>query len=88
MTNLCRSEKLYEDVPITNFAIYAVDSAEVGKVLDVMSYVGNGEATIKIVNDDAGNTCYCITGWTDHKSQIDEVARRCVQQGVKAQFSY
>lgn len=88
MTELCRREKRYEDVPITNFAIYIVESSEIGKVLDAMAYVGGGEATIKIVNDDAGNTCYCITGWTDRKAEIDEVARACVAKGVKAQFSY
>lgn len=83
---ICRTEKLYDERPITNFSIYISESSEIGKVLDAMSYIGDGEATVKIVNDDSGNTLYCITGYADRKSYISELESLCLQRGIRAQF--
>lgn len=83
---ICRTEKLYDERPITNFSIYISDYKEIGKVLDAMSYIGDGECTIKIVNDEYGNTVYCITGWADKKSDISELEAACLRTGIQAQF--
>lgn len=83
---ISKTDRYSEERPITNFSIYISDMGEIGKVLDAMSYFGDGEATVKIVNDDTGSTVYCITGWADKKSYISELEALCLERGIKAQF--
>lgn len=84
--SIFEKERHTDERPETNFSVYIAEADLVGKVLDAMSYIGDGEVTVKIVNDDLGNTGYCITGWADRKSDIDDLMALCVKKGINVSF--
>lgn len=73
---------------VTNYTIYISCPAEIGEILELMSEQGAGEVIVKIVNDDAGDTAYCMTGYVDDIYIVRVVHEKCVQRNLKAMFTY
>ena len=87
-----RSEEEDNDESITLtwpvFTVYAMNTVDVGRIIRILSELTDGDVNVRFTSDDEGNTVYTISGIVDDIYLIEELERRCDEQGVAAQFSY